>query len=151
MAVPRSASVADRPASPHSLQPAKTSPKRAQSKQPSLRLQQKITTKNVILNPTITTQWILCITVTLVGNERMSRGCWLIIRNQHPHPLNAILLGAVHILRQPKSGVPGPPLPPPSVIVSIWLTPPPPLVSNGQHLAYALFVLKFSTWTFFAL
>ena len=44
--------------------------------------------------------------------------------------------GAVHILRQPKSGVPGPPLPPPSAMVSIWLTPPPPLVSNGQLLAY---------------
>ena len=45
-------------------------------------------------------------------------------------------VGAVHILRQPKSGVPGPPLPPLSAIVSIWLTPPPPLVSNGQLLAY---------------
>ena len=42
----------------------------------------------------------------------------------------------VNILRQPKSGVPGPPLPPPSAMVSIWLTPPPPLVSNGQLLAY---------------
>ena len=28
------------------------------------------------------------------------------------------------------------PLPPPSAMVSIWLTPPPPSVSNGQHLAY---------------
>ena len=27
-------------------------------------------------------------------------------------------LGAIHILRQPKSGVPGPPLPPPSAVVS---------------------------------
>ena len=44
-----------------------------------------------------------------------------------------ITLGAVHILRQPRSGVPGPPLPPPSAMISIWLTP---LVSNGQHLAY---------------
>ena len=46
------------------------------------------------------------------------------------------VLGAVHILRQPKTGVPTPPLPPPSAMVSIWLTPPPPSVSNGQHLAY---------------
>ena len=30
---------------------------------------------------------------------------------------------AVHILRQPKSGAPGPPLPPPSAMVSICLTP----------------------------
>ena len=28
--------------------------------------------------------------------------------------------------------------PPSSAIVSIWLTPPPPLVSNRQHLAYPL-------------
>ena len=34
-----------------------------------------------------------------------------------------IELGAVHILCQPKTGVPTPPL------------PPPPSVSNGQHLA----------------
>ena len=41
-------------------------------------------------------------------------------------PINSQSLGAVHILRQPKSGVRGPPLPPPSAIVSIWLTPSPP-------------------------
>ena len=35
-----------------------------------------------------------------------------------------IVLGAVHILRQPKTGVPTPPLPPLSAMVSIWLTPP---------------------------
>ena len=29
-----------------------------------------------------------------------------------------------------------PPLPPSSAMVSIWLTPPPPSVINGQHLAY---------------
>ena len=41
------------------------------------------------------------------------------------------ILGAVHILRQPKSGVHGPPLPPPSAMVSIWLAAP--------------FILKFAT------
>ena len=56
-------------------------------------------------------------------------------------------LGAVHILRQPKPGVPGPPLPPPSAMVSIWLTPPPPLVSFRQHLLDAPFVLQFFTET----
>ena len=35
-------------------------------------------------------------------------------------------LGAVYILRQPKSGVPGPPLTPPSAMVSTWDTPLPP-------------------------
>ena len=54
-------------------------------------------------------------------------------------------LGAVHILRQPKSGVPGPPLPPLSAMVSILLTPPPPLVSFRQHLPDAPFVLLFFT------
>ena len=44
------------------------------------------------------------------------------------------LLGAVHILRQPKTGVRRPPLPPRSAMVIFWLTPPPPLVSNCQHL-----------------
>ena len=56
-------------------------------------------------------------------------------------------LGAVHILRQPKSGVPGPPLPPPSAMVSIWLTPPPPLVSFRQHLPNTPFLLQFFTQT----
>ena len=47
----------------------------------------------------------------------------------------------LHILRQPKSGIPGSPHPPPSAMVCIWLIPPPggalpSLVSNGQHLAY---------------
>ena len=73
----------------------------------------------------------------------------------------------LHILRQPKSGIPGSPHPPPSAMVCIWLIPPPggalpSLVSNCQHLAYppypfvsfrqhlpdAPFVLQFSTWTF---
>ena len=56
-----------------------------------------------------------------------------------------VFLGAVHILRQPKSGVPGPPLPPPSAMVSIWLTPPPPLVSFRQHLPDGPIVIQFST------
>ena len=43
-------------------------------------------------------------------------------------------LGAVHILRQPKTGVRRPP-PPLSANVSFWLTPPPPLVSFCQQLA----------------
>ena len=34
--------------------------------------------------------------------------------------------GGVHIIREPKSGVPGPPLPPPSAMVSFWLNPPLP-------------------------
>ena len=38
-----------------------------------------------------------------------------------------------------------PPLPPPSAMVSIWLTPPPPLVSFRQHLPDAPFVLLFFT------
>ena len=41
--------------------------------------------------------------------------------------------------------LPGPPLPPPSAMVSIWLTPPPPLVSFRQHLPDAPFVLQFFT------
>ena len=48
-----------------------------------------------------------------------------------PHLKSAqLMLGAVHILCQPKSGVPGPPLPPPSAMVSIWLTPPRQLSST---------------------
>ena len=68
--------------------------------------------------------------------------------NLYGFPINPnYFLGAVHILRQPKSGVPGPPLPPLSAMVSIWLTPPPPLVSNGQHLACQK-KIKF-LWSFF--
>ena len=37
------------------------------------------------------------------------------------------------------------PPPPPSAMVSIWLTPPPPLVSFCQHLPDAPFVLQFFT------
>ena len=48
--------------------------------------------------------------------------------------MDQYLLGAVHILRQPKTGVRRPPLPPRSAMVIFWLTPPPPLVSNCQHL-----------------
>ena len=40
--------------------------------------------------------------------------------------------------RQHSSAFGLPPLPPSSAMVSIWLTPPPPLVSNRQHLAYPL-------------
>ena len=58
------------------------------------------------------------------------------------------VLGAVHILRQPKSGVSGPPLPPPSAMVSIWLTPPPPFVSFRQHLPETRFGLQTLTMTF---
>ena len=41
--------------------------------------------------------------------------------------------GAVHKLCQPKMGGSRPPLPPLSSIVSIYLTPPPPFVSQCQH------------------
>ena len=41
-------------------------------------------------------------------------------------PLRMYPLGAIHILRQPISGVFSPPLPPSSAIVSNWLTPSPP-------------------------
>ena len=38
--------------------------------------------------------------------------------------------------RQQLSAFGWPPLPPSSAMVSIWLTPPPPFVSNRQHLPY---------------
>ena len=52
----------------------------------------------------------------------------LLHNENRPAQPNEKCLGAVHILHQPKSGVPG---------------PPPPIVSNGQHLADAPFVLQF--------
>ena len=50
-------------------------------------------------------------------------------------------------LRQQWSSFGLPPLPPSSAIVSIWLTPPPPLVSFRQLLPDASFVLQFFTHT----
>ena len=47
--------------------------------------------------------------------------------------------------RQHSSAFGLPPLPPSSAMVSIWLTPPPPLVSFRQHLLDAPFVLQFFT------
>ena len=71
------------------------------------------------------------------------------------------LLGAVHILRQPKTGVRRPPplcqqmsafgwppLPPLSAFVSNWLTPPPPFVSFRQLLGSAPFVQQTLPKTF---
>ena len=58
-----------------------------------------------------------------------------------------ITIGVVHILRQPKSGIPGPP----SLLHQQWLAfglPPLPLVSFRQHLPDAPFVLQFLTYTF---
>ena len=71
-------------------------------------------------------------------NQRISS--IFVFFRENPRPWFGIFfdnmhLGAVHILRQPKTRVPTPPLPPPSAMVSIWLTPPPPSVSNGKHLA----------------
>ena len=70
-------------------------------------------------------------------------------------------LGAVHILRQPKTGVRRPPplcqkmsafgwppLPPLSAFVSNWLTPPPPFVSFRQLLGSAPFVQQTLPKTF---
>ena len=68
---------------------------------------------------------------------------------EHTSYMHRVPLGAVHILRQPKSGVSGPPLPPPSAMVSIWLTPPPPFVSFRQHLPDAPFELQFYNVDFF--
>ena len=48
---------------------------------------------------------------------------WVALHSEFHYVADTVDVRAVHILRQPKSGVPGP--------------PPPPSVSNGQHLAYA--------------
>ena len=48
----------------------------------------------------------------------------------------AIVLGAVHIWRQPKMEGSRPPLPPLSAKVRNWSTPPPPLVRKNQKPAY---------------
>jgi len=56
----------------------------------------------------------------------------LLHNENRPAQPNEKCLGAVHILHQPKSGVPG--SPPPSAMVSIWLTPSSPwsaFVSNS--------------------